>query len=374
MSSNTPSVAVERVPPARPDRQLVSVVAPVYNEAATLPSFLGRLVAAAKALEDRFSFEFVLVDDGSTDDSLELAKRLLKSEPRLRVIQLRRNFGQTAALQAGFNAALGDVIVSMDSDLQHFPEDLPLLLDKLEQGFDLVCGWRRNRDEGADRRWPSRVANALIRRVTGLPIHDFGTTFRAYRSDLVRHLRLLGEQHRFVPALAHMVGARVAEVPIQNARRSAGVSHYGLGRTLNVILDIVYLYFTKRYLTRPLQAFGRLALVSFAIGASIFSFLIIYAYATGIATVRERSGWFLLSLLLMLAALQLMLGGILAEIIVRIYYGITGNHGFVIRREWTAYVRHDRASTTAAGFTEPTETAFLVQGSADHRGASRGQP
>ena len=353
-------------------RQLVSVVAPVYNEATTLATFIDRLVKAAQVLEDRFVFEFVLVDDGSTDGSLDVAKRLIESEPRLRVVQLRRNFGQTAALQAGFSAAQGEVVVSMDSDLQHFPEDLPLLLDKLAEGYDLVCGWRRTRDEGADRRWPSRVANGLIRRVSGLPIHDFGTTYRAYRSDLIRHLRLLGEQHRFVPALAHMVGARVAEVPIQNARRSAGVSHYGLGRTLNVVLDIAYLYFTNRYLTRPLQAFGRLALIAFAAGGSIFSVLIIYSYATGIATVRERSGWFILSLLLMLAALQLMLGGILAEIIVRIYYAITGNQGFVIRREWTTYARQDPPTATELS-TERGQNAFLVHSSTDNRLPSRAE-
>ena len=271
-----------------------------------------------------------------SDWSLERARELLQREPRLRVVELRRNFGQTAALQAGLTAAAGDIIISMDADLQHFPEDLPQFLAKLEEGYDIVCGWRHQRRENALRRWPSRAANALIRNVTGLPIHDFGTTYRAYRSDLVRHLKLLGEQHRFVPALAHMVGAKVAEIPIANVKRPHGASSYGIGRTLSVALDILYLYFAKRYLARPLKAFGKLALALFSAGFVIFSTLIAYdLYATGIGTVRTRSGWFLLSLLFMLAALQLLLAGILSEVLVRIYYGISGNEGYVVRRVWT---------------------------------------
>ena len=331
------------VPPrsSRPDeRVLVSVVAPVFNEAKTLSTFVERLTGTATVLGERYGFEFVLVDDGSTDDSLNRALALAAVEPRLRIIQLRRNFGQTAALQAGLSAAHGDIVVSLDSDLQHFPEDMPILLRKLEEGFDLVCGWRADRREGAVRRWPSAVANWVIRRVTGLQIHDFGTTYRAYRLDLVSHLKLLGEQHRFVPALAHMVGARVAEVPIQNIERPVGTSNYGIGRTLSVALDIVYLYFASRYLSRPLKAFGKLAAGFFSVGASIFGVLIVWAYATGIATVRERSGWFLLSLMLMLAALQLLLAGLLAEIIVRIYYGISGNAGYIVRREWSSASAH----------------------------------
>jgi glycosyltransferase involved in cell wall biosynthesis len=327
--------------PFSPAVPLVSVVAPVFNEARTLTEFVSRLSATADKLSPRYCFEFVLVDDGSTDDSLKQAKLLAGTEPRLRIIELRRNFGQTAALQAGLTSAQGDIVVSLDSDLQHFPEDMPRLLLKLEEGFDLVCGWRADRREGLLRRWPSSVANWLIRRVTGLRIHDFGTTYRVYRSDLVKQLKLLGEQHRFVPALAHIVGARVAEVPIQNIERPVGLSNYGLGRTFGVALDIVYLYFATRYLNRPLKAFGKLAAWFFVVGGTIFAVLIIWAYAAGIATVRERSGWFLLSLLLLMAGLQLLLAGILAEIIVRIYYGITGNNGYVVRREWSGGVQGD---------------------------------
>jgi len=327
----TPPPVASPAPPAPP---LVSVVAPTYNEAATLPEFIARLGAVAARLAERYQFEFIVVDDGSTDGTLELAKSLLAKEPRLRVVELRRNFGQTAALQAGLAAARGDLVVSMDADLQHFPEDLPLLLDKIEGGYDLVCGWRHDRQEGLLRRWPSLAANALIRVVSGLRIHDVGTTYRAYRSDLVQELQLLGEQHRFVPVLASLVGARVAEVPIQNIERPEGRSNYGLGRTVNVFLDIIYLYFTRFYFARPLKAFGKIGLLLIAVGVAISGSLVVYSWTTGTPTIRERGGWFLLSSLLLLGGLQTVLTGILAEILVRIYYRAGQSQQAYVRREW----------------------------------------
>ena len=313
---------------------LVSIVAPMYNEAPTLSEFLARLVETTGTLEPRYRFEFIFVDDGSTDGTLQLARGLIATEPRLRVVELRRNFGQTAALQAGLAAASGDIVVSMDSDLQHFPEDLPVLLDRLEEGHDLVCGWRHERQEGVLRRWPSRAANAWIRAMSGLTIHDIGTTYRAYRSDLVRELQLLGEQHRFVPVLATLVGARVSEVKIRNIERPSGQSNYGLGRTVNVFLDIVYLYFTRYYFTRPLKAFGKIALALILIGVLISGSLVVYSWITGIPTIRERGGWFLLSSLLMLGGLQTLLTGIVAEILVRVYYQSGQTHQAYVRREW----------------------------------------
>jgi glycosyltransferase involved in cell wall biosynthesis len=314
--------------------QLVSVVAPVYNEASTLKEFLDRLVKATSALEPRYQFEFVLVDDGSVDGSLTLAKSLVGAEPRLRVVELRRNYGQTAALQAGLAAARGQIVVSMDADLQHFPEDLGLLLERIEEGHDLVCGWRHDRQEGILRRWPSRAANWFIRATSGLSIHDVGTTYRAYRADLVKQLHLLGEQHRFVPVLASLAGARVTEVKIRNIERPAGQSNYGLGRTVNVFLDIIYLYFTRYYFTRPLKAFGKIGLVLMAAGVLISGSLVGYSWTTGTSTIRERGGWFLLSSLLMLGGLQTLLTGILAEILVRIYYQRGQDQEATVRREW----------------------------------------
>ena len=314
---------------------LVSIVAPVYNEASTIREFATRLVAAARALETRYRFEFVFVDDGSTDSTLELTKALIATEPRLRVVELRRNFGQTAALQAGLTAARGDLVISMDSDLQHFPEDLPLFLNKIDEGYDLVCGWRHDRQEGVLRRWPSRAANLLIRLISGLRVHDVGTTYRAYRGDLVQQLQLVGEQHRFVPVLAALVGARVAEVKIRNIERPSGRSNYGLGRTVNVFLDIMYLYFVRFYFARPLKAFGKIALLLIATGVAISGSLVAYSVVTGTPTIRERGGWFLLSSLLMLGGLQTLLTGIVAEILVRIYYQAGHTQQAHVRREWS---------------------------------------
>jgi glycosyltransferase involved in cell wall biosynthesis len=317
-------------------RPLISIVAPVYNESATLPEFVRRIAAVCAPLQSRYRAEIVLVDDGSSDDSLAVAKQLIDVEPRLRVIELRRNFGQTAALQAGLSCAHGDFIISMDSDLQHFPEDVPQFIQLAEQGYDLVCGWRKDRRENALRRWPSRLANRLIRRVIGLDIHDFGTTFRLYRADLISHIRLIGEEHRFVPALAHLVGARITEVPIQNIERPAGVSNYGIGRTFGVALDILFLYFSRFYATRPLRVFGKVAVLLFTAGAAIAVALLAISVVTGEPTTRTRSGWFLLSAILGLSALQVLLTGILAEVLARIFYRTGGAESFVIRREWKA--------------------------------------
>ena len=196
-----------------------------------------------------------------------------------------------------------------------------------------MCGWRFDRKEGIVRRWPSQAANRFIRAVSGLSIHDVGTTYRAYRADLVKQLHLLGEQHRFVPVLASLAGARVAEVKIRNIERPAGQSNYGLGRTVNVFLDILYLYFTRYYFRRPLKAFGKIGLALIAAGVLISASLVGYSWMTGTSTIRERGGWFLLSSLLMLGGLQTLLTGILAEILVRIYYQ-RGEQEATVRREW----------------------------------------
>jgi glycosyltransferase involved in cell wall biosynthesis len=317
-------------------RPLISIVAPVYNESATLPEFVRRIGAVCDTLSTRYATEIVLVDDGSTDDTLPLAKTLIGGEPRLRVIELRRNFGQTAALQAGLSCAAGEFVISMDSDLQHFPEDIPLFVEQAERGFDVVCGWRKDRRESALRRWPSLAANLLIKRVIGVDLHDFGTTFRLYRSDLLSHINLIGEEHRFVPALAHMVGARITEIPIRNIERPVGASNYGIGRTFGVALDILFLYFSRFYATRPLRVFGKVAVALLIPGLLIAAALLAINIATGEPTTRTRSGWFLLSALLGLSSLQVLLTGILAEVIARIFYRTGSGESFVVRREWNA--------------------------------------
>jgi glycosyltransferase involved in cell wall biosynthesis len=317
-------------------RPLVSVIAPVYNEEAVIEEFVARLAAVLDGLRDRYDAEIVLVDDGSRDSSLAKMKGLTAKDPRVRVLELRRNYGQTAALQAGFDAARGEILLSLDSDLQHFPEDIPVFLETLEKGYEVVCGWRHRRAEGIVRRWPSRAANALLRWLSGLEIHDFGTTFRAYRAELVKELRLLGDFHRYIPALARHAGGRITEVPIQNVVRPAGQSNYGLGRTLGVSLDLVLLYFLSRYMDRPLRAFGKLALLAGGAGMIILGVLLVVAWTSGVPTVREHSGWFLISILLLLAAIQIVLTGILAEILVRVLYGVGDRRVYAVRREWRA--------------------------------------
>ena len=301
-------------------RPLVSLVLPVFNEGRTLPELLRRLADVARSLDARYGFEFVLVDDGSTDGTSEAVEQLARADSRVVLVSLRRHYGQTAALQVGFEHARGEIIVSMDADLQHFPEDIPQFLDKIEEGYDVVCGWRAERQEGRMRRWPSSAANWLLRRLTGLTIHDIGTTFRAYRSDVVHQLRLLGEHHRFIPVLATNIGARIAEVRIQNIGRPAGASNYGLSRTFNVLLDILFLVFYVRYLDRPIRVFGRLALATITVASVITVVLGYMSLAYGIPVVRERSGWFLLALVLYVSGIQFLLFGLISEVIVRLYF------------------------------------------------------
>jgi glycosyltransferase involved in cell wall biosynthesis len=313
---------------------LVSVIAPVYNEVNAIDAFMDRTLRVIEGLEYRYRFELVLVDDGSRDRSLEVMKERVREDQRIRVLELCRNYGQTPALQAGLDAAKGEIFVTMDADLQHFPEDIPQFLTKLDEGYDMVCGWRHDRKEGVLRRWPSRVANKLIRLISGIEIHDFGTTFRAYRSDLARRLRLFGEFHRYIPVLGALSGGRITEIPIQNVERPFGKSNYGLGRTLGVFLDLIVLYFLVRYMDRPMRAFGKLGLAAFALGLAILVTLVVISFVEGYSTVRERSGWFLMSIMFMITSVQLILAGILAEIMVRVHYSHPDQRTYSVRQEW----------------------------------------
>jgi glycosyltransferase involved in cell wall biosynthesis len=315
---------------------LVSVVAPVFNEAALIGTFIERTRRAVEPLQDRYSFEIVLVNDGSRDESLSVMQSHIEREPRLRVIDLARNYGQTAALQAGLDAARGEIVVTLDADLQHFPEEIPRFLETLEQGYDMVCGWRHARAEGIERRWPSRAANWLIRRISGLDLHDFGTTFRAYRSELAKEIRLFGEFHRYIPVLGHLAGGRIAEIPIENIERPAGRGNYGIGRSQGVLLDLLVLLFLTRYMDRPMRAFGALGLLALIAGSGILAVLVVWAYVFDVPTVREHSGWFLMSIMLLLASVQITMTGLLAEILVRIHYGIGDRRVYHVRREWNA--------------------------------------
>tara|TARA_Y100000031_G_C8193871_1_gene372730 strand:+ start:88 stop:900 length:813 start_codon:yes stop_codon:yes gene_type:complete len=262
-------------------------------------------------------------------------KKCALQEKRIRVIELRRNYGQAPALQAGVDVAKGEIFVTMDSDLQHFPEEIPAFINKLEEGYDMVCGWRYDRQEGLLRRWPSRIANMLIRKISKMDLHDFGTTFRAYRSELAQDLELYDEFHRFIPVLGHLAGAKIAELPIRNITRKKGKSNYGISRTIGVFLDLFLLFFKVKYIGRPIRLFGKISLFCFALGAIILVSLIIYSYSTGIGAFQQHIGWFMLANILLLASLQLILVGILAEILIRVHFSVGGRKTYHIRREWS---------------------------------------
>jgi glycosyltransferase involved in cell wall biosynthesis len=313
----------------------LSIVAPVFNEANLIREFITRLTAITSQLADRFRIEIVLIDDGSRDGTLQIMKSLVAEHPELKIVELRSNSGQTAALQAGIDVASGNIVITMDSDLQHFPEDIPIFLDKIDEGWDVVCGWRHDRQEGLDRRLPSRAANWLLRQISGLTIHDIGTTFRAYRGEIVRDIRLLGESHRFVPIYASAVGAKITEVPIQNIEREKGTSNYGLMRTFNVLFDLFFLYFYANFRDRPIRIFGWLSLVFWLAGGAIAAILMAVNLVYGVPVVHEHSGWFVLSVMLILFGLLFILSGVTLEMIVRIYYSDRSRSQYRVRKIWT---------------------------------------
>ncbi|MDA0727690.1 MAG: glycosyltransferase family 2 protein, partial [Cyanobacteria bacterium] len=244
----------------------LSIVVPLFNEEESLPLLVEKLLLALRPLGR--SFELVLVDDGSSDRTAEVLRQQAAGAPELVAVLLRRNYGQTAAMAAGFDASRGRLIVTLDGDLQNDPADIPMLLERLEQGYDLVSGWRHQRqDHAVSRLLPSKIANALIARVTGVRLHDYGCSLKAYRRELVEDMNLYGELHRFLPALAFIEGARIAEVKVNHNARQFGQSKYGIDRTFRVLMDLFTVWFMKRFLTRPMYVFGFGGLSAMAIGA-----------------------------------------------------------------------------------------------------------
>src|SRR5271169_7113009 len=251
---------------------MLSIVVPIHNEEPSILPLYDRLTLVLEKM--RKPYEILFVDDASTDRSFDLLANLVETDQRLKVIRLRRNFGQTAALAAGFDEAQGSVIVSLDGDLQHDPDDIPALLAKIEEGYDIASGWRKDRvDNAITRRFPSRIANWLMAKASGVQLRDFGTTFKAYRAEILKDVNLYGELHRFIPALASFYGARIAEVPIRNTPRASGDSHYGIGRTFNVMFDILTIKFLLKYFARPMHFFGRLGLAALTFGFMILGAL-----------------------------------------------------------------------------------------------------
>ena len=298
------------------DALALSVVVPLYNEAASLEALLSELLAALRPLQ--LPFELVLVDDGSRDGTAALLRQHCQTVPELVAVLLRRNYGQTAAMAAGFDASSGAVIVTLDGDLQNDPADIPLLLARLADGYDLVSGWRHQRqDAPLSRLLPSRLANALIARVTGVRLHDYGCSLKAYRREVVDDMNLYGELHRFLPALAFIEGARIDEVKVRHHARRFGQSHYGIDRTFRVLMDLLTVWFMKRFLTRPMHVFGLGGLAAMGVGGVTVLWLVVEKLMG--ADIGDRP-LLLMGLLSFLTGVQLFCFGLLAELQMRTYH------------------------------------------------------
>mgnify|MGYP001791059823 CR=1 FL=1 len=301
----------------RPDSLDLSLVVPIYNEYESLPKLIDAIMQVVKTLN--CSSEVICVDDGSVDGSAELLKQLSSDNPDLSVLLLRRNYGQTAAMAAGFDYARGKIIITLDGDLQNDPADIPKLIDKLNEGYDLVSGWRQHRqDAQLTRLLPSKIANWIIGRVTGVSIRDYGCSLKAYRAELVRDMNLYGELHRFLPALAFIEGARITEIPVNHHARQFGQSKYGLGRTFRVVMDLMTVYFMKRFLTKPMYVFGLLGLLSMISGFALGCYLTFLKLGLG-QSIGDRP-LLILAVVLFLAGVQLFCFGLLAELLMRTYH------------------------------------------------------
>lgn len=304
-----------------------SVVIPVHDEEDNIGPLYEALRRSLDALGR--SYEVVVVDDGSHDETYARLTRLAAEDPRLRLVQLRRNYGQTAAMAAGFDHARGAVIVPMDGDLQNDPADIGALLEKIDEGYDVVSGWRRDRQDSFARRLPSRMANWLIGRVTGVRLHDYGCTLKAYRTEVVRETRLYGEMHRFLPALAHQAGARIAEIPVDHHPRASGKSSYGLGRTFKVLLDLLTVKFLSVWSTKPSYVFGGCGAVLCVLGTAFVTWTAYEKIVNGVYVYRQPS--LVVGVFLFTIGFNLILLGLLAELIVRTHHDSEAKPVYLVR-------------------------------------------
>jgi glycosyltransferase involved in cell wall biosynthesis len=324
-SASTPVPLREVV--ARP-RVALSVIVPVYDEIENLEAMLEEL--SEVLLAESRTFEVIVVDDGSRDGTAERLRQLVPERKWLRAVFFSRNFGQTAAFDAGFRAASGDAVATLDGDLQNDPHDIPAMLAKLDEGFDMVAGWRRKRRDGMIlRKIPSRIANWMIRRVTGAPIHDLGCSLRLYRREVTEELRLYGEMHRFISVLADGMGARIAEVEVHHRARRAGRSKYGLKRTLKVVLDLMTVVFLRRYQAKPIYFFGSLGLGMMFLSAAGAGVVVWEKLHDGVWV--HRNPLFILAVVAALAGVQLLAMGIVAELIIRAYFESQGKRAYFVR-------------------------------------------
>ncbi|MDJ0635893.1 MAG: glycosyltransferase family 2 protein [Xenococcaceae cyanobacterium MO_188.B29] len=295
----------------------LSIVVPVYNEAESLSPLIEAIANAV--ITTHLSYEIICVDDGSIDGSTKILMDLARQRSDLKAVILRRNYGQTPAMAAGFENAQAKAIITLDGDLQNDPQDIPLLLDKLNEGYDLVSGWRKQRQDAAiTRLLPSKIANWIIGKVTGVKLHDYGCSLKAYRAELVADMNLYGELHRFLPALAYIEGARITEIPVRHHPRRYGTSKYGLGRTIRVIMDLLTVFFMKKFLTKPMHVFGFWGLLSLVSGVIMGIYLTVVKLVMG-QNIGDRP-LLILSVLLILTGIELFSFGLLAELLMRTYH------------------------------------------------------
>ncbi len=307
----------------------ISVVVPLLNEQDNIRRLYEQI---GQAMRGGHGYEVIFVDDGSTDGSFKILSELHAADGRVRVIRFRKNFGQTAALSAGFAYARGEAIVAIDGDLQNDPADIPMMVAKLNEGFDVVSGWRKKRyDNAITRLLPSMAANWLIAKITGVQLHDFGCTLKAYRREVLAETRLYGEMHRFIPALASWSGAHICEMVVNHRPRTAGVAKYGLGRMWKVMLDLITVKFLGAYSTKPIYIFGGLGMLT-AVGAILCGLAVLYQKFISAAQLpMNRNPLLLLAVLLITATIQFVLMGLLAEMMVRTYHESQGRPTYVIR-------------------------------------------
>jgi len=304
-----------------------SIVVPVYNEEENVIPLFQELCSVLGKGDD---WELIFVDDGSLDGTFDLLKSLAAANPRVRVILLRRNFGQTAALMAGFDAAVGSIVIPLDGDLQNDPADIPRLVAKLDEGFDIVSGWRKNRqDPFWSRKVPSMFANRLISGMTAVRINDYGCTLKAYRREILSEIKIYGEMHRFVPALAHLVGAKVTELPVNHRPRAAGKTKYGIGRTFRVVLDLITVKFLIKYSLKPMHLFGKWAGLAF-VGAGVSGITtLVMKFVEGLS--MNRNPLMVLTAFLLFAGVQFLGFGLIAELMTRVYHESQNKPTYSIR-------------------------------------------
>jgi glycosyltransferase involved in cell wall biosynthesis len=324
----------------------ISVIIPVYNERENLEILASTLTGVLDSTG--VDYELIFIDDGSLDGSGDFLASLAGESPRLKLVQFRRNFGQTAAMAAGFDYATGDIVIAIDADNQNDPSDIPAVLSKLHEGYDVVSCWRKDRkDPWLTRRMPSAIANRLISLLSGVPLHDYGCTLKGYRRELFDHFRLYGEMHRLIPIHAAWVGARVVEIPVKHHPRTRGISKYGLSRTFKVLLDLITVKLMGSFSTKPMYLFGGAGLLSCLAGIFFAGWTLLDKFIGGVKA--NRNPLLLLAVFLFLLGIQFILMGLVAELLVRTYYESQGKTPYIVRRTWNCGNREKAGKNGPSG-------------------------